>query len=299
MPSANQFYQEINNTAGLLTIPRIKYISSIYDVKRYLEIGVCNGDTFLPVSAPCKVAVDPDFRFDYKSYQNASTFFYNITSDDFFAQISNSGQEYQGLIKAAGEPMQFDLIFIDGLHTFEQSFRDFENSLSFAHDKTVWLIDDTVPCDPYSSFNDFAASLEIRKMAGLSDSPWHGDVYKTVFAIHDKYPEYSYCTLMGDNPQTVVWKSGDTGRKPRFSGLDDIARLNYFDIFKYADLLMPFNDAELPKLIGKTLNTEDYRDKEQWKKLIYKKAQVSPKKYLHQRILQGMRPLSSLKIKFK
>ena len=38
-----------------------------------------------------------------------------------------------------------DLVYLDGLHTFEQTYRDLCNTLMHAHPATVILVDDTVP----------------------------------------------------------------------------------------------------------------------------------------------------------
>ena len=37
---------------------------------------------------------------------------------------------------------KFDIIFIDGLHTFEQTIKDIDNSIKFLRDKGVILIHD-------------------------------------------------------------------------------------------------------------------------------------------------------------
>jgi len=40
-----------------------------------------------------------------------------------------------------------------------------------------------------------------------------------------------------DNPQTVVWRSGPTGRKSRFDSLETISRLTYFDMLEHWDVM--------------------------------------------------------------
>jgi hypothetical protein len=96
---------------------------------------------------------------------------------------------------ADGVP-RFDAIFIDGLHTFEQSYRDFIHSLRYAHDKIVWIIDDTVPNDPYSALPDFTQCAEYRILAGIFSGSWHGDVYKTAVAIHDRHEDFFSARLL-------------------------------------------------------------------------------------------------------
>ena len=87
--------------------------------RSYLEIGVKDGDCFHAVEAPTRVAVDPHFAFRpplgtrLRSVLGArtGTFYFQTTSDDFYR-------------RAAHRFAPFDVVFVDGLHTYEQSYRD-------------------------------------------------------------------------------------------------------------------------------------------------------------------------------
>jgi hypothetical protein len=231
---------------------RIDLLASINSAKSYIEIGVATGATFFPVKIPLKVAVDPCFQFNFAGYAAANRAgenaqFFQMPSDKFFSMLKAGGH---GLEKW----LPFDVIFIDGLHTFEQSLRDFENSLNYAHDNTLWLIDDTVPCDAYSALPNCEMANFKRKRAGLQVGPWHGDVYKTIFAIHDKYPEISYCTLVSGNPQTILWRSKGNSRPPVFGSMREIDKIDYFGMLQHGKLLMPVEDGRLADLIGKPVN---------------------------------------------
>jgi len=126
---------------------------------------------------------------------------------------------------------------------------------SYAHDKTLWLIDDTVPCDVYSAIPDYEMSLDGYRQAGLSCNGWHGDVYKTIFAIHDYHPEFSYCTLTGGaNSQTILWKSEISTRKPIFSSITEINSLSYYSMLNYAKIIMPINSNNIQDYIFRSLN---------------------------------------------
>jgi hypothetical protein len=184
-------------------------------------VGVCGGDTFLNVNLPVKDAVDPAFLFDSTSFATDEVRFFETTSDAFFTSF-------------AARP-QYDLIFLDGLHTFEQTFRDFLSSMAYAHDRTVWLIDDTLPCDAYSALPDPEHSHRERQKAGVPGNPWHGDVYKVVCAIHDYCPNLNFATIVDQgNPQTLVWRQPRADFAPAFAGLEAISRLGYFDIERHA-----------------------------------------------------------------
>ncbi|NEP71306.1 MAG: class I SAM-dependent methyltransferase [Okeania sp. SIO2G4] len=50
--------------------------------------------------------------------------FLEVSSDEFFRSYA---KEFES----------FDLIYLDGLHTFEQTFRDFCAFLAVAHSKTI------------------------------------------------------------------------------------------------------------------------------------------------------------------
>jgi len=200
---------------------RISYLSGLNNATKYLEIGVSKGTTFFPVDIRFKIAVDPCFRFDPSEHKQEGTHFFPIPSDEFFQKLDDNAPDVQNIF--VPKPFAFDIIFIDGLHTFEQSYRDFENSLRYAHDKTLWLIDDTVPSDAYSAIPDMEMAYYKRSQAGggsfwhgdIYKSPWHGDVYKTIFAIHDYHPECSYCTRIGENTETTVWRTDANDRHPR------------------------------------------------------------------------------------
>ena len=270
MPSQKQQGRVAKTVASAMTSGLINFLAKRYSAQHYLEIGVRDGDTFFSVAMPDKVAVDPRFSFDPKPHASKKQRFYPITSDAFFEQLATKGSDAETALSRDRTPVTFDIIFIDGLHTFEQSWRDFKNCQPYAHKNTLFVLDDTIPCDPYSSIQNPQLAVAYRKQAGLEGNYWHGDVYKTVFAIHDFYPEYSYCTLLQQgNPQTLVWYTGDKSRKPIFSSLEEIARLNYFDLLHYAHVLMPV-DMPFGALLGKTLNPQQYARPDDWKKLFYR-----------------------------
>jgi hypothetical protein len=245
---------------------RISYLSGLNNAQIYLEIGVWSGATFFPVEIPCKVAVDPSFVFLPSKYENDRTHFFEITSDAFFEKLGRGDISIQKT--PTGESIKFDIIFIDGHHTFEQSFKDFKNSLNYSHDKTLWLIDDTIPSDAYSALPNPEISRYKRKLAGLDGGNWHGDVYKTIFAIHDQFPEMSYCTLIGANPQTVLWKAGKSKRAPFFSGIAEIEAASYYDMIRYGALMMPIADDTLPNFIFRSIDPGLDAAPDSWKQVI-------------------------------
>lgn len=218
---------------------RINALANGLGSQNYLEVGVAAGDTFRAVTIPTKWAVDPRFRFDYAPLETEKIRFFNVPSDDFFI----SGQ--------AATP--FDIVFLDGLHTFEQTFRDFCSSLLMTHERSIIILDDTIPSDIYSSLPDINLAIQSRQRAGLKGRAWHGDVFKMIFAVHDFFPMLSYATVAtGGNPQTIVWRERRSSFKPLFNSLEAISRLSFFDLHKYQEFINKENEEELiEKIVGR------------------------------------------------
>jgi hypothetical protein len=195
-------------------------------VQRYLEIGVAKGTTFFAVEAAEKHAVDPRFRFDPRSRGLQSTEHYHpITSDAYF-------------LKALGREAPFDLIFLDGLHTYSQTVRDFLSSQALAHPRTVWLIDDTVPRDAIAADPELQRVQAARQVDGHSeDQTWMGDVFKLVAFIDSFCPQFSCFTTEGHG-QTVVLPIPRSDVARRFSSLDEISSLTYVDVLLLKDSLL-------------------------------------------------------------
>lgn len=198
---------------------------------RYLEVGVSRGTTFTEIRADTKVAVDPKFRFDTAAASGPGITYHEITSDDYFVNHA------QGV---------FDVIFLDGLHRFEQTFRDVCASMRHAHAGTVWLIDDTVPLDIYSTHRNQRQAVRYRKEAGGESGAWHGDIYKVVFAVANFFPNLSYATIEDrGNPQTLLWKMPRADFSPKIDSLEAISRMDWFELqTRMRDLrLMPEPEA--------------------------------------------------------
>ena len=218
--------QELNNSMSLATRwGRLNTLGNLIDARSYLEVGVYAGATFNQVGIENKIAVDPKFAFDFNEYQSDNVLFFEMESDEFFAKHTKSN-------------LKFDIIYLDGLHEFEQTFRDLLNCLSFVHDQSLILIDDTLPKHYAASQKLKSDNLLIRKAFDVYDNSWMGDVYRIVPAIHDFLPMYSYLTFPGLG-QTVLFRkprditSNGSGR--RFNGLEDISRLSYVDFLKLCD----------------------------------------------------------------
>lgn len=118
----------------------------------YLEIGVRHGASLALARCPA-VGVDPAPEITVALPPTASVV--ALTSDDFF-----DGPSRNRLPEAP------DLVFIDGMHLFENALRDFMNVERLAAPGTLIVIDDVFPSHPAQ------ASRSRRTRV------WTGDVWK-------------------------------------------------------------------------------------------------------------------------
>lgn len=167
----------------------------------YLEVGVDKGTTFLDVKVPKKYAVDPKFKFDPRApeAQLPGCHYHETTSDYFFSAIEPS--------------LTFDLIFLDGLHEYEQTYRDFNNALSRLKPGGIIVLDDTFPFDVFSSHRSNPLTVKLRAEFADAGPGWNGDVFKAMVLIASFHPSISFCSLYGKGvkSQTFLWRHGSSG----------------------------------------------------------------------------------------
>ena len=168
----------------------INALIQISAAKSYLEIGVQRGVTFKQVRAPFKVAVDPKFLFEPIAVPGVEEY-YPCSSNEFFEKNGES---------------EFDVVFIDGLHTFEQSLRDLVNALTICHKRSLIVLDDTMPLDWAASLPKMKDSFFVRTERGEENRSWMGDVYKTVAFVSEFMPTLHYATIRGGHGMTVMWQ---------------------------------------------------------------------------------------------
>ena len=100
-----------------------------------------------------------------------------MTSDKFFLNNKNF----------------FDIIFLDGLHTYEQTIKDIVNSLKFLNNNGVILVHD---CLPKKIWNQI-----VPRMYGH----WNGDVWKAI--VHSRTLDYADTyTCKADHGIGIIFK---------------------------------------------------------------------------------------------
>lgn len=165
-----------------------------YEQPRYLEIGVCEGRTFDRVGASVKVAVDPEFRFDHAARDEPGTTYHQVTSDEYFGSI-------------VAPDMQFDVIYLDGLHTVEQTLRDLLNALPHLQPQGVLVVDDVRPPSELAAIRDRQEFFDVRRAAGRDDEKaWMGDVYRLVWFIDTFCQQLTQRVIANNHGQAVVWR---------------------------------------------------------------------------------------------
>jgi len=140
---------------------RVSFITAAtqkFNECRYLEIGCDNNICFRSIPVINKIGVDPERGGTIKD-----------TSDNFFKNNKN----------------KFDVIFIDGLHIFEQCRKDVINSLKvldkngyiFLHDMTPrsWVEENVPRLQPIWSGNIWKVALELIKTKGIDFFIVHAD----------------------------------------------------------------------------------------------------------------------------
>lgn len=192
----------------------------------YLEIGVFKGEVFLPMRAARKVAVDPQFRIrthrklvaSVKNPGNFSAEYFEMTSDAFFEQHAD--------ILSDG----IDVAFVDGLHTYEQSYIDVQNCLKYLKDDGVIVMHDCDPPTAYSANPDRPSVLtEKTSDKNREDRVWTGDVFKALIRMRAERDDLNIFVLDTDYGLGIVRK-GTCEKSLDFpvEGLDTIA----FDEFQ-------------------------------------------------------------------
>ena len=144
----------------------INCMININNYQNYLEIGIEYGYTFKEIDIYEKIGVDPDPKYNDDNIIMKS-------SDDFFKDNN----------------INFDCIFIDGMHQSEYVIKDLNNSINVLNDNGMIIIDDILPLNEIEQQkipNKFYYENDILKYK----NPWTGDVWKVIYELLLNYSEY-------------------------------------------------------------------------------------------------------------
>ena len=145
--------------------------------RRYLEIGVKDGACFHAIEAETKVAVDPRFAFRVPlrarvrsaAGANDGTLYFRTTSDAFFA-------------RHGARLAPFDVVFVDGLHTDEQAYRDVLGALAVLQPGGRVVVHD---CNPQTAAAAAPSLAEAARTEGFAGD-WNGDVYRAIVRLRTR-----------------------------------------------------------------------------------------------------------------
>jgi len=146
----------------------INYLIEKYELKSYLEIGVFKGECFNKVVCDMKISVDPVYESTHR-----------LTSDAFF--IINTHD--------------WDLIFIDGLHTAEQTYTDMVNAHNTLTTGGFIVVHD---CNPETEWH--ARPVEEYKQG----EEWNGTTYRGFIRFRTAYPNLTCRTVDTDYGVGIV-----------------------------------------------------------------------------------------------
>lgn len=178
----------------------LNHLAEKYQLKRYLEIGVQNpAQNFDKINCPYKISVDPD--------PNANATIQK-TSDEYFTAEIGLNEQFPSLQK------NYDLIFIDGLHTAEQVQKDFENALQVLTPNGFIVLHD---CNPEKEEHTIVPRP-------TKTGHWNGSCYK--FAASFQGSPHVH-TVDIDNGCMVIQKKAGL----RWSKVDYIL-WDYFDEYR-------------------------------------------------------------------
>jgi len=176
--------------------------------KNYLEIGCFKDENFKEIIIERKVGVDPVSGGTIRS-----------TSDNFFKTNNKI----------------FDIIFIDGLHYFDQVKKDIENALEALSERGIIIIHDCLP----SRIRD--------QMIPRSHEHWNGDVWKVVVEFRTKINVDVY-TCMADEGLGIIFKKKNLNRLKL--DLKDFKKLKFEDYYyNYSKFMNIISHEELFKII--------------------------------------------------
>ncbi|MGB0262098.1 MAG: class I SAM-dependent methyltransferase [Henriciella sp.] len=171
----------------------IQSFLDLFKHPEYLEIGVFEGQTFNALRADTKIGVDPKFQFEKAAFERAGVSLHEVRSDTYFATLATPDQ-------------LFDVIFIDGLHTAEQTLRDILNAQLYLKAGGVMIIDDIWPSSYIAAIRDLETHRRLRSKLKIQNPSWMGDVFKLLYFIDSFMQQFTMRLISDTNGQAILWR---------------------------------------------------------------------------------------------
>ena len=196
----------------LVDLNQKKQIFHLKNYKSYLEIGTFKDELFKPIKCEKKIGVDPVSGGNVRK-----------TSDEFFLE----------------NKQKFDLIFIDGLHHYDQVKKDIINSFNFLNNGGIILIHDCMPKDYY------------YQAVPRCQYEWNGDTWKAFLEFRAKEFLDGYCCY-ADQGVGVFFKRKNKNQLKL--NIENYKRLkfikfavnykSYLNLIEYEELMKIIKDYE-------------------------------------------------------
>ena len=170
----------------------IEYLIKKNNYKNYLEIGCDKNQLFSKINIDNKIGVDPFSGGNVRK-----------TSDDFFKENKSN----------------FDIVFIDGLHTYEQVKKDILNSVNCLLDEGIILVHD---CMPDSLGKQAVPRYKMQ---------WNGDVWKAIVDLRQQENLEIY-TCEIDQGIGVISKKKNTSILKLDKPINKLKFKDYFNNYK-------------------------------------------------------------------
>ena len=170
----------------------INYLIKKNNYKNYLEIGCDQNQLFSKVKIDHKIGVDPVSGGNIRK-----------TSDKFFEENKSD----------------FDIIFIDGLHTFQQVKKDILNSVSCLKDNGIILVHD---CMPDSLGKQAVPRYKMQ---------WNGDVWKAIVDLRQQ-EELDIYTCEMDQGIGVITNKKNTSKLYLDKPISKLKFKDYFNNYR-------------------------------------------------------------------
>ena len=184
----------------------VEYLINKNKYTDYLEIGCDKDQLFSKINIKNKIGVDPISGGNVRK-----------TSDDFFKNNKT----------------KFDIIFIDGLHTYAQVKKDILNSVNCLKERGVILVHDCMP--------DSLSKQAVPRYRMV----WNGDVWKAI--VHSRtYDHVDTYTCTVDHGLGVIFKRKNKDKlQLSIKNFKDLKFADYFN--KHQIFMKPINHLELEK----------------------------------------------------
>jgi hypothetical protein len=145
----------------------LRHMHEFLKPRSYVEIGVDTGGSIVLAQRPTvAVGIDPNPRL--ATAPTTTTKIMPLPSDEYFTTRD---------LRADMECDSVDFSFIDGLHIFEQTLRDFINVERHSTKRTVVTIHDCLPIDRLTAERERKTSF------------WTGDIWKVSLCLRELRPD--------------------------------------------------------------------------------------------------------------